>query len=49
MDIVKYTYYKDKINEFIPKIEKLKISLNLNVLQKQIDEFEKEIANTAKM
>ena len=44
MDIVKYTYYKDKINEFIPKIEKLKISLNLNVLQKQIDEFEKEIA-----
>ena len=44
MDIVRYTYYKDKINEFIPKIEKLKVSLNLGFLEKQIEDFEEKIA-----
>lgn len=45
MDIVKFMYFKEKIGECAPKIEKLKASLNLEFLEQQIKDFEKEIAS----
>ena len=44
MDIVKFSYYKEKISECLPLIEKLERSLNLKVLKEKIDCYEKEIA-----
>ncbi len=45
MDIVKLTYFKEKINEFKPKINNLKDSLNLESTKEQIKLLEKEILN----
>ena len=43
MDIVKLTYFKEKINEFKPKIDNLRISLNLKSKNEEIAMLEKEI------
>ena len=44
MDIVKFMYFKERIEKNCPKIERLKDSLNLEALEKQIEEHEKKIA-----
>ncbi len=43
MDIVKFEYFKEKLQQLTPLVEKLKASLNLDFLKKQILEYEKEV------
>lgn len=44
MDVVKFEYFKEKLQQLSPSVEKLKASLNLDFLKKQVLEYEKEVS-----